>query len=79
MCSAAFAYDHSIQLLQRYNMKTMPCSICGNEKSLSEFDYGNRKNRSYCADCHRTDQRIYQGEGLKAVHKWRAEMRKSWK
>ena len=59
-------------------MKTKQCSICGQDKSLSEFDYGNRPNRSYCADCNRTDKKIYSREGGDAARKWRAEMRKSW-
>ena len=59
-------------------MKTKQCSICGIEKDLSNFTYGNREDRSYCSECNSKDQSIYQREGLDAVRKWRDDMRKSW-
>ena len=54
------------------------CIICGENKPKSDFEYGNRNNRSYCAECNKIDQQIYSKEGLEAVKAWRVEMRKQW-
>lgn len=60
-------------------MKTKQCSICGNEKALKNFEYGNRENRSYCKDCNNAEMRIRNRDGKEGAAKWRAEMRKSWR
>ena len=60
-------------------MKTKQCSICGKEKSLDHFSYGNRTRRSYCQSCNKIDREIYSKEGLEAVHKWRESMRARWR
>ena len=60
-------------------MKTKQCSICGSEKTLDHFNYGNRSRRSYCRSCNKIDQKIYNGQGLDAVHAWREAMRAKWR
>jgi hypothetical protein len=60
-------------------MQAKQCSICGKEKALVEFNYGNRSGRSYCKDCNAEDQSIYRKKGLAAVQTWRAKMRQGWK
>lgn len=54
------------------------CSICGRWYPYSEFEYGNRENRSYCRSCNKEDQAAYSQGGAEAAREYREEMRSKW-
>ena len=39
-------------------METKICSMCNQQLPLTQFNYGNRENRSYCRTCNRAYQFI---------------------
>ena len=56
-----------------------PCSICGKHFPYSEFNYGNRENRSYCRQCNKEEKAAYSQGGVEAARKYREAMRDTWK
>jgi hypothetical protein len=55
------------------------CSICGVSFSMTEFEYGNRENRSYCRACTRAEKEAYARGGVEAARKFRESMRSKWR
>jgi hypothetical protein len=55
------------------------CSICGVSFPRSEFEYGNRANRSYCQSCNKAERATYVQGGTAAARAFREEQRKKWK
>lgn len=54
------------------------CSICGNWYIDSEYEYGNRKNRSYCQQCDKEEKAAYSCGGIESARKYREKMRAKW-
>jgi hypothetical protein len=54
------------------------CSICGKWFNCSEFEYGNRNNRSYCKKCNKEERAAYAQGGTEAAREYREEMRSKW-
>jgi hypothetical protein len=54
------------------------CSICGVFHPHSEFEYGNRSNRSYCQRCNRDEKAAYSEGGTEAAREYRESKRASW-
>jgi hypothetical protein len=47
------------------------CSICSEWHRMSEYDYGNRPNRSYCRRCNKEERAAYNKGGTKATKAYR--------
>ena len=54
------------------------CSICGKWFLYSEFEYGNRENRSYCKKCNSEERAAYSQGGTEAAREYREERRSKW-
>lgn len=54
------------------------CSICGQWFPSTEFDYGNRENRSYCQGCDKEERRAYAQGGVEAARAHKSEKRATW-
>lgn len=52
------------------------CSICSRWHRMSEYDYGNRTNRSYCQKCCKEERAAYAKGGTEAAKKYRDDMRR---
>ncbi len=52
------------------------CSICNKWHRMSEYDYGNRPNRSYCQKCSKEEQAAYSKGGKEAAKLFRENMRR---
>jgi len=59
--------------------KRKACSICGVSFHRSEFEYGNRSNRSYCRACNKAEREAYSLGGAEAARAFRDEQRLKWK
>ncbi len=55
------------------------CSICGKRYPYSEYQYGNRENRSYCQQCNAEERAAYSQGGTEAARRYREDMRSKWK
>ena len=71
--------NSSIAELQENPPTEKQCSICGETKNTSEFAYGNRENRSYCATCNSAEKAAYSSGGTEAARKFRDSKRASWR
>jgi hypothetical protein len=56
-----------------------PCSICGVWHVLSEYNYGNKENRSYCRTCDKEEKVAYRLGGKDAARSFRETKRFAWK
>ncbi|HIJ80008.1 MAG: hypothetical protein OEY01_16060 [Desulfobulbaceae bacterium] len=56
-----------------------PCSICGIWFHSTEFNYGNRENRSYCRKCNKEEKAAYNVGGTASARKYRERKRAEWK
>lgn len=54
------------------------CSICGSWFPKTEFNYGNKDNRSYCQRCNKEERMAYAQGGVNAARKFKKEKRESW-
>ncbi len=54
------------------------CSICGKWYHLTEYNYGNRNNRSYCRICNKEEKAAYSKGGVVAARQYRENMRATW-
>ena len=57
------------------NGGSKPCSICGARFPRSEFEYGNKSNRSYCRECDKLEKKAYADGGKEAARDFREKMR----
>lgn len=55
------------------------CSICGSWYPQSQFEYGNRPDRSYCRKCNAEERAAYARGGAEAARQYREQMRAKWK
>lgn len=62
-----------------HNKNGKACSICGKWYPFSEFEYGNRENRSYCKKCNSEEKAAYAQGGVEAARQYREKMREKWK
>lgn len=61
------------------NRNNKQCSVCGEYKSMAEFDYGNRKANSYCKNCNREVNAAYSRGGKEKAQAYREEKRACWR
>ena len=52
------------------------CSICNKWHRMSEYDYGNKLNRSYCQRCNKEERESYSKGGKEAAKEYRENMRR---
>lgn len=55
------------------------CSICGVWHQASEYEYGNRVDRSYCRTCDKEEKSAYSRGGTVEARAYREGKRALWK